>query len=93
MEKQRSGIERRKPDNKWHLRKEIQIGHIATMLMIIFSALAAYFDLDKRIDQEKDHNSYQDKRFQEHIANTNHNLSEIKKDVRDIRNTVINKYK
>jgi len=85
-------IEKRRQNDRWHLRKEIQISHIITMVLIILSGVAAYFDLDKRIDKEKDRNTYQDERFEEHLNITNHNLVEIKKDVRDIRNTVINKY-
>lgn len=91
-EDKRSGAHRRKPDNRWHFRKEIHAGHIVTTLMIVLGALSAYFDLDKRIDQEKYKNVAQDERFEQHISSTNHSLTEIKKDVRDIRNTIINKY-
>lgn len=59
--------------------------------MVILGALTAYFDLDKRIDQEKERNIYQDKRFEEHLNSTNLYLGDIKKDVREIRNTVVNR--
>ena len=85
--------DRRRMDDRWHLRKEIHIGHIISTMTLVAAAFAAWFNLDKRIDKEAIINQYQDKIFQEHLKSVDKTFTGLGEDVKKIRDLLIEEYK
>lgn len=79
------GVERRKPEaERWHIKREVQIGHIVTTLMMAISAGMYVTAIEKRVtlleqvaQQQRERDERQDKAAAEAFAAVQIHLSKI----------------